>query len=129
MKCFSAYVRHRKFSSDARLYRIPGGTGPVRGAAKRGVLNPIEPIPLRTTTLMNEIAIALVTGANRGLGFEVCRQLVARGFSVLLSGRDLAKTEAASAELAREGYEIHPLALGTTTEPSVQEAAERIAQH
>ena len=78
---------------------------------------------------MSEIAIALVTGANRGLGFEVCRQLVARGFSVLLSGRDLAKTEAASAELAREGYEIHPLALGTTSEPSVQEAAERIAQH
>ncbi len=77
---------------------------------------------------MNEQAIALVTGANRGLGLEVCRQLGARGYTVLLSGRDPARTQAASAELAKEGIVIHPLALDTSNDDSVRAAVERITQ-
>lgn len=42
---------------------------------------------------------ALVTGANRGIGLEVCRQLAARGLLVLLGARDLAKGEAAAREI------------------------------
>jgi NAD(P)-dependent dehydrogenase (short-subunit alcohol dehydrogenase family) len=38
--------------------------------------------------------VAIVTGANRGIGLEVCRQLTARGYSVILGSRDLAKGEA-----------------------------------
>ena len=44
-------------------------------------------------------AIALVTGANRGIGKEVCRQLAERGLTVILSGRDLKKAEAAAADI------------------------------
>ena len=44
--------------------------------------------------------IALVTGANRGIGKEVCRQLAQRGVRVLLTARDLAKAEAAAIDLA-----------------------------
>ncbi len=44
--------------------------------------------------------IALVTGANRGIGVEVCRQLAARGWRVLLGARDLAKGQAAAAPSA-----------------------------
>ncbi len=40
--------------------------------------------------------IALVTGANRGIGLEVCRQLTALGCTVLLGSRDLAKGEEAA---------------------------------
>ena len=42
---------------------------------------------------MNDKLIALVTGANRGIGFEVCRQLAAQDYSVIVSGRDQAKVE------------------------------------
>ena len=43
--------------------------------------------------------VAVVTGANRGIGVEVCRQLVDRGFSVVLGSRDLAKGERAAKQL------------------------------
>lgn len=55
--------------------------------------------------------IALVTGANRGIGFEVCRQLGQQGFEVILTSRDTSKGEKASQVLQGEGYQViyHPL--------------------
>ncbi|HKE13013.1 MAG TPA: SDR family oxidoreductase [Myxococcota bacterium] len=55
--------------------------------------------------------VALVTGANRGLGFETSRQLARLGLRVLISARDEAKGHAASHSLANEGLEVlfHPL--------------------
>jgi NAD(P)-dependent dehydrogenase (short-subunit alcohol dehydrogenase family) len=43
--------------------------------------------------------VAVVTGANRGIGVEVCRQLVEHGFSVVLGSRDMAKGERAAKQL------------------------------
>jgi NAD(P)-dependent dehydrogenase (short-subunit alcohol dehydrogenase family) len=43
--------------------------------------------------------IALVTGANRGLGFETCRQLARLGLTVILSARDFTKGEVAAKQL------------------------------
>jgi NAD(P)-dependent dehydrogenase (short-subunit alcohol dehydrogenase family) len=40
--------------------------------------------------------VAVVTGANRGIGLEVCRQLATRGFDVVLGARDPGKGEAAA---------------------------------
>lgn len=55
--------------------------------------------------------IALVTGANRGIGFEVCRQLAEKGLRVILTSRDEAKGQEAAEILRREGYDLsyHPL--------------------
>ena len=54
--------------------------------------------------------IALVTGGNRGIGYEVCRQLAERGLHVLLGSRDRAKGDAAVASL-RDGGRVTALEL------------------
>ena len=48
---------------------------------------------------------AVVTGANRGLGLEVCRQLAGSGWRVVMTSRDPARGAAAKAELARQGLD------------------------
>jgi NAD(P)-dependent dehydrogenase (short-subunit alcohol dehydrogenase family) len=50
--------------------------------------------------------IALVTGANRGLGFETCRQLAQLGLTVMLSARDLTKGEVAAKQLIERGLDV-----------------------
>jgi NAD(P)-dependent dehydrogenase (short-subunit alcohol dehydrogenase family) len=52
------------------------------------------------------IRIALVSGANRGLGFETARQLARRGYRVLLAARDLDKAEIAAATLRAERLDV-----------------------
>ena len=71
---------------------------------------------------MNDESIALVTGANRGIGLEVCRQLASRGSVVLLSARDLAKATAAAAELSQQGGKLHGIALDVSDDTSVAAA-------
>jgi len=55
--------------------------------------------------------IAVVTGGNRGIGFEICRQLARKGARVVLTARDQARGQAATEELVSQGYEVlfHPL--------------------
>jgi NAD(P)-dependent dehydrogenase (short-subunit alcohol dehydrogenase family) len=45
------------------------------------------------------MAVALVTGANRGLGFETAKELVSRGWDVVVAGRDLAAAQSAAETL------------------------------
>jgi NAD(P)-dependent dehydrogenase (short-subunit alcohol dehydrogenase family) len=61
----------------------------------------------------------VVTGANRGIGMEVCRQLSASGWRVVLTSRDEAKGRAAAAGLAKAGGEIHFHPLDVTSAESV----------
>jgi NAD(P)-dependent dehydrogenase (short-subunit alcohol dehydrogenase family) len=71
--------------------------------------------------------VALVTGANRGIGREVARQLAERGYEVLLSARDGAKASAAAGELtASTGGVVTPLTLDVADPQSVADAAEAV---
>ncbi|MCQ8186620.1 SDR family NAD(P)-dependent oxidoreductase [Parvularcula maris] len=63
--------------------------------------------------------LALVTGANRGIGFEVARQLIEREWSVWVTARDPAKAEAAAEKLGRSAL---PLALDVTDSQSIENA-------
>jgi NAD(P)-dependent dehydrogenase (short-subunit alcohol dehydrogenase family) len=70
--------------------------------------------------------IALVTGANRGIGFEVCRQLAERNFVVLLTARDAAKARTAARKLRKVGT-VESLTLDVADAPSVGKAAAEVA--
>ena len=54
----------------------------------------------------SDLPVAVVTGGNRGVGREVCRQLALLGFAVILGSRDLRKGELAAKELDPEGNRI-----------------------
>jgi len=50
--------------------------------------------------------VAVVTGANRGIGLAVCAQLAARGLQVVLTSRDVARGQAARRVLAGQGHVV-----------------------
>jgi len=71
--------------------------------------------------------IALVTGANRGIGLETVRQLAQQGVTVLLAARTLTSAQEATAKLMAEGLrEIHPIQLDVTKASDRTAAAEQI---
>jgi NAD(P)-dependent dehydrogenase (short-subunit alcohol dehydrogenase family) len=70
--------------------------------------------------------VALVTGANKGLGREIARQLARRGMIVLASARNDERGRRSADELRAEGIDVRFLVLDVTDPQSVQLAAERI---
>jgi NAD(P)-dependent dehydrogenase (short-subunit alcohol dehydrogenase family) len=73
-------------------------------------------------------SVALVTGANRGIGFEVVRQLARLGFAVILGSRDARKGEEAAEALARDGLKVFAGRLDVTDEGSVEELRGWVAE-
>ena len=86
---------------------MDGGLGP------RGAEGPPPPV-------------ALVTGANRGIGFEVCRQLADRGVTVVLGSRDAGKGERAVAALGAGTRTVLPCQLDVTDPDSIERARARV---
>jgi NAD(P)-dependent dehydrogenase (short-subunit alcohol dehydrogenase family) len=70
---------------------------------------------------------ALITGANKGLGFEAARQLTAEGWTVFLGIRDPDRGRTAAEKLAAEGGDARFVPLDVTNDSSVAAAAEAVA--
>ncbi len=70
---------------------------------------------------------ALVTGANRGIGYEVCRQLAKLGYTVFLTARSLDKARQAVERLGETN--IVPLALDISRLESIVAAFAEVSRH
>lgn len=75
--------------------------------------------------------IALITGANKGIGFETARQLHAHfaskgGVTLLIGARDQARGEEAAEALRKQGADAHWIQLEVTDQGSIDRAAEQV---
>lgn len=77
--------------------------------------------------MANKGKVALITGANKGLGFEMARQLGQQGVTVVLGARDPKAGEAAAATLRAEGIDAHFLKLDVTNPTDHSAAAAFLA--
>lgn len=72
---------------------------------------------------MQERRVALVTGANQGIGFQIAKDLVANGFTVLVGSRNVDRGETAAKQIGEFAAAIQ---LDVTDSASIRAAAERI---
>ncbi|MGH7652135.1 MAG: SDR family oxidoreductase [Gemmatimonadaceae bacterium] len=70
---------------------------------------------------MAEQRIALVTGGNRGIGFEICRQLAAMDIRVILGARDSGKGATAAGKLISESLRVEARELDVSDEESIRD--------
>ena len=71
--------------------------------------------------------IALVTGGNKGIGFEICRSLAGAGCTVLLGARNAQRGQQAVRQLEQAGVEdIHFIEIDVTMQHTIKAAAEQI---
>ncbi|MDE3724885.1 SDR family oxidoreductase [Nocardiopsis sp. N85] len=74
------------------------------------------------------VRIALVTGANKGIGFQTARLLGLEGMTVLVGSRDIGRGTEAVRALEKEGVDARPLEIDVTDRTSVLAAAARVAE-
>lgn len=70
---------------------------------------------------MENKKIAVVTGANRGIGFQICHDLAKQGLKVILTSRDENKGKEAVAKLMNEGLEVELLVIDVSNKKSIDQ--------
>jgi NAD(P)-dependent dehydrogenase (short-subunit alcohol dehydrogenase family) len=76
----------------------------------------------------SELPLAVVTGASRGIGVEVCRQLAALGYVVVLGSRDLREAELAAKELDPNGERVIPAHVEVDNSVNVEQFAQWVRE-
>ena len=72
---------------------------------------------------MQDKPVALITGANQGIGLQIAKEMAAHGFTVLVGSRNFEKGETAAKSI---GADVHALQLDVTDGASIAAAAQRI---
>jgi NAD(P)-dependent dehydrogenase (short-subunit alcohol dehydrogenase family) len=72
---------------------------------------------------MHNNPVALITGANQGIGIQIAKDRVAHGFAVLIGSRNFERGEAAAREV---GPDARDLQLDVTDKESIAAAAKRV---
>jgi NAD(P)-dependent dehydrogenase (short-subunit alcohol dehydrogenase family) len=75
---------------------------------------------------MSNKKVVLVTGANKGIGFEIVRQLATQGDTVILTARDDEKGSAAQARLKKENLFVDYIKMDVTSDESIREAFNQV---
>lgn len=70
--------------------------------------------------------VALITGANKGIGYETARQLGKQGITVIIGARDVAKGEAAAEALKKEGIDARAVKLDVVNSTDIKAVAEKV---
>ena len=72
--------------------------------------------------------IALITGGSSGIGFEMAKQLLSQGATVIISARAGKRLDDAATTLHAQGYDVHALPMDVTLEASVSDAAKWVEE-
>jgi NAD(P)-dependent dehydrogenase (short-subunit alcohol dehydrogenase family) len=75
-----------------------------------------------------ERKVALITGANRGIGLEIARHLGRQGMTVLVRARDAGRGREAAEQLRSEGINAYLIPLDVTSQAPIDQAARRIEE-
>lgn len=77
---------------------------------------------------MTDRSIALVTGANKGIGLEIARELAGAGVHVIMAARDPQKLAAEAEDLAESGRSVSTVSLDLLDQASIDAAARSVAE-
>lgn len=72
--------------------------------------------------------VALITGANKGIGLEIARQLGRQGMAVFLGARDEGRGQEAAQKLRSEGIDARSIRLDATSQETIDRTARRIEE-
>lgn len=78
--------------------------------------------------MTDEKKIALVTGANKGIGLEIARQLAEAGVVVMMGARDLRRGDEAVRDLVADGLDVEAIEIDLNDETTIVSAAGTIAR-
>ena len=78
---------------------------------------------------MTDKKVALITGANKGLGFETARQLGKQNIKVLVGARDEARGREAAEKLQSEGFDAEFVLIDVTNEKTLEAAAKNVEEN